>query len=153
MCFYTLFPPTTRYKSDNGALIVSIVKCTDLPQAEGSQSSSDPYVKLQLLPDKQHKAKTRVLRNTHNPVYDEDFTFYGISVTHLKVRIIQLRYTIQSHFINSIHCIVSLLLLCNKLRKAGNITADTIIGSLDYVILYIEAQPNCNIPVPDTSST
>lgn len=41
-------------------------------------SSSDPYVKLQLLPDKQHKVKTRVLRNTRNPVYDEDFTFYGI---------------------------------------------------------------------------
>lgn len=40
--------------------------------------SSDPYVKLQLLPDKQHKVKTRVLRNTRNPVYDEDFTFYGI---------------------------------------------------------------------------
>ncbi|XP_018028264.1 synaptotagmin-11 isoform X2 [Hyalella azteca] len=73
-----------RYKSDNGALIVTIVKCTDLPQSEGSHSTSDPYVKLQLLPDKHHKAKTRVLRNTLQPVYDEEFTFYGISASHLK---------------------------------------------------------------------
>lgn len=45
--------------------------------------SSDPYVKLQLLPDKQHKVKTRVLRKTRNPVYDEDFTFYGMSANQL----------------------------------------------------------------------
>ncbi|KAF2359441.1 C2 domain [Trinorchestia longiramus] len=72
-----------RYKSDNGALIVTILKCTDLPQSESGHSTSDPYVKLQLLPDKHHKAKTRVLRNTSQPVYDEDFTFYGISAAHL----------------------------------------------------------------------
>lgn len=45
--------------------------------------SSDPYVKLQLLPDKQHKVKTRVLRKTRNPVYDEDFTFYGLNFNQL----------------------------------------------------------------------
>ena len=46
---------------------------------------SDPYVKLQLLPEKQHKVKTRVMRRTLNPVYDEDFTFYGIMFTELSV--------------------------------------------------------------------
>ena len=46
---------------------------------------SDPYVKLQLLPEKQHKVKTRVMRKTLNPVYDEDFTFYGIMFTELSV--------------------------------------------------------------------
>ena len=46
---------------------------------------SDPYVKLQLLPDKQHKVKTRVMRRTLNPIYDEDFTFYGVIFDQLPV--------------------------------------------------------------------
>ena len=50
-------------------------------------TSSDPYVKLQLLPEKQHKVKTRVLRRTLNPVYDEDFTFYGVNFNQLPVRV------------------------------------------------------------------
>jgi Ca2+-dependent lipid-binding protein len=52
---------------------------------------SDPYVKLQLLPEKQHKVKTRVMRRTLNPVYDEDFTFYGIHFNQLPV-------TLKLHF-------------------------------------------------------
>ncbi|XP_018323176.1 synaptotagmin-11 [Agrilus planipennis] len=72
-----------RYKHDKNALIVSVVRCRDLPAKDPSVGSSDPYVKLQLLPDKQHKVKTRVLRKTRNPVYDEDFTFYGINYNQL----------------------------------------------------------------------
>lgn len=72
-----------RYKHDKNALIVSVVRCRDLPAKDPNLGSSDPYVKLQLLPDKQHKVKTRVLRKTRNPVYDEDFTFYGIGVNQL----------------------------------------------------------------------
>ncbi|EEB16035.1 synaptotagmin-4, putative [Pediculus humanus corporis] len=73
-----------RYKTEKNALIVSVVKCKDLPAKDSNTDSSDPYVKLQLLPDKQHKVKTRVLRKTRNPVYDEDFTFYGISPSQLQ---------------------------------------------------------------------
>ncbi|XP_017768403.1 PREDICTED: synaptotagmin-11 isoform X2 [Nicrophorus vespilloides] len=72
-----------RYKHDKNALIVSVVRCRDLPAKDPNLGSSDPYVKLQLLPDKQHKVKTRVLRKTRNPVYDEDFTFYGINFNQL----------------------------------------------------------------------
>ncbi|XP_030767062.1 synaptotagmin-11 [Sitophilus oryzae] len=72
-----------RYKHDKNALIVSVVRCKDLPAKDPNTGSSDPYVKLQLLPDKQHKVKTRVLRKTRNPVYDEDFTFYGIGFNQL----------------------------------------------------------------------
>lgn len=60
-----------------------MVKCKDLPAKDPKLGSSDPYVKLQLLPDKQDKVKTRVLRKTRNPVYDEDFTFYGITFNQL----------------------------------------------------------------------
>jgi len=44
-----------------------------------SQSNLNPYVKLRILPDNQHRVKTRVLRGTRNPFFDETFTMYGIS--------------------------------------------------------------------------
>ncbi|CAH0687897.1 unnamed protein product [Spodoptera exigua] len=65
-----------RYETEKNALVVSVVSCQGLPGRE--PAGPDPYVKLQLLPDKQHKVKTRVVRKTRCPVYDEDFTFYGI---------------------------------------------------------------------------
>lgn len=65
--------------------MVTIVKCTDLPAKEPGVACCDPYVKLQLLPEKQHKVKTRVLRKTQSPLYDEDFTFYGINYSQLQV--------------------------------------------------------------------
>lgn len=71
-----------RYLVDRSALVVSVVRCRGLPsrnmngslvastdsanigqlQANGktqTATATDPYVKLQLLPDKQHKVKTR----------------------------------------------------------------------------------------------
>lgn len=73
-----------RYNAEKSALIVTVVRCTDLPAKDPPLGSCDPYVKLQLLPEKQHKAKTRVLRKTCSPEYDEDFTFYGISFAQLQ---------------------------------------------------------------------
>ncbi|KAL7032688.1 hypothetical protein ACKWTF_007383 [Chironomus riparius] len=98
-----------RYINDRNALVVSVVRCRGLPsrnvnamntsvtstdsnnvgqlQMNGkiqTTTAVDPYVKLQLLPEKQHKVKTRVVRNTRNPVYDEDFTFYGLTADELK---------------------------------------------------------------------
>ncbi|XP_049871803.1 synaptotagmin-4 [Pectinophora gossypiella] len=66
-----------RYENEKSALVVSVVSCQGLPGRE--PAGPDPYVKLQLLPDKQHKVKTRVVRKTRCPVYDEDFTFYGLA--------------------------------------------------------------------------
>lgn len=53
-----------RYFADGKAFVVSIVRCRGLPvknqnNSEKLQASTDPYIKLQLLPDKQHKVKTR----------------------------------------------------------------------------------------------
>lgn len=71
-----------RYLVDRKALVVSVIRCRGLPsrnmngsmisstdsanigqlQANGktqTATATDPYVKLQLLPDKQHKVKTR----------------------------------------------------------------------------------------------
>lgn len=74
-----------RYQADQNALAVTVVKCKGLPARGQQNATSDPYVKLQLFPDKQHRVKTRVLRNTRDPVYDEDFTFFGISQSQLQV--------------------------------------------------------------------
>lgn len=63
-----------RFLNDRNALVVSVVRCRGLPGkpingiigAElpsglngKTQAATDPYVKLQLLPEKQHKVKTR----------------------------------------------------------------------------------------------
>lgn len=61
---------------------MTIVKCQNLPT---KYSAGDPYVKLQFLPDKQHKVKTRVMKKTRNPVYEEDFSFYNIESEQLRV--------------------------------------------------------------------
>jgi len=74
---------TIRYSFDKNALVVTVNSCENLPAKDSTAKSSDPYVKLQLLPEKQHKVKTRVMRRTLNPVYDEDFTFYGIHFNQL----------------------------------------------------------------------
>lgn len=79
-----------RYRSEQNALAVTVVKCKGLPARGQQNATSDPYVKLQLLPDKQHHVKTRVLRNTRDPVYDEDFTFFGISQSQLQVTLLTL---------------------------------------------------------------
>ena len=74
-----------RHNVEKSTLNITVVRCQGLPARDSNVGSSDPYVKLQLLPDKQHKVKTRVLRRTLSPVYDEDFTFYGIGENQLQV--------------------------------------------------------------------
>ncbi|KAK3602773.1 hypothetical protein CHS0354_027771 [Potamilus streckersoni] len=74
---------SVEYETQKSALLVTIIRVRDLPPRDPSQGGSDPYVKLQLLPEKKHKCKTRVLRKTLNPIYDETFTFYGINYNQL----------------------------------------------------------------------
>lgn len=75
---------SAEYDEERSALLVNIMSLTDLPPRDPSAGGCDPYVKLQLLPEKRHKCKTRVLRKTLNPVYDETFTFYGIANNQLQ---------------------------------------------------------------------
>ena len=75
-----------KYSYERTALMVTINKCCHLPASDLANGTSDPYVKLMLLPEKQQKVKTRVVRRTLDPVYDEEFTFYGIHYNQLEVR-------------------------------------------------------------------
>ncbi|KAI6240987.1 Synaptotagmin-1 [Aphelenchoides fujianensis] len=55
-------------------LSVTIVECQDLPAADRN-GSSDPYVKLTLLPDRKPKFETKIKRNNLNPQFNETFLF------------------------------------------------------------------------------
>ncbi|XP_060924516.1 synaptotagmin-9 [Limanda limanda] len=63
-----------RFDCDQEQLIVKIHKAENLP-AKDFSGTSDPYVKIYLLPDRMTKHQTKVHRKTLNPVFDEVFLF------------------------------------------------------------------------------
>lgn len=79
-----------QYDAANLALQVTILACHDLPEMMGSsltdngttQSNLNPYVKLRILPDNQHRVKTRTMYG-RNPFFDETFTMYGITAANI----------------------------------------------------------------------
>nr|WDE41110.1 synaptotagmin 1 [Schizocardium californicum] len=62
------------YDFQEGKLTVGVIQAADLPGMDFS-GTSDPYVKVYLLPDKKKKYETKVHRKTLNPVFNESFTF------------------------------------------------------------------------------
>uniref|UniRef100_A0A6I8NWZ8 Synaptotagmin 11 n=1 Tax=Ornithorhynchus anatinus TaxID=9258 RepID=A0A6I8NWZ8_ORNAN len=66
------------------ALVVTIQEARGLPATDPQTQTADPYVKMTVLPDRRHRVKTRVLRRTRNPVFDETFTFYGLPASQLQ---------------------------------------------------------------------
>uniref|UniRef100_A0A8C3IEC9 Synaptotagmin 5 n=1 Tax=Chrysemys picta bellii TaxID=8478 RepID=A0A8C3IEC9_CHRPI len=55
-------------------LVVGIIQAADLPALDIG-GTSDPYVKVFLLPEKKKKHETKVHRKTLNPTFNETFTF------------------------------------------------------------------------------
>ncbi|KAM3614733.1 uncharacterized protein V6R79_018621 [Siganus canaliculatus] len=74
---------TVDYNFPKKALVVTIVGARGLPAMDEQAGSSDPYVKMTILPEKKHRVKTRVLRKTLDPLFDETFTFYGVAYSAL----------------------------------------------------------------------
>ncbi|XP_077956626.1 synaptotagmin-10 isoform X4 [Gasterosteus aculeatus] len=62
------------YDHEEQALVVRILKALDLP-AKDFTGTSDPYVKIYLLPERKKKYQTRVQRKNLNPMFDETFRF------------------------------------------------------------------------------
>ncbi|TGZ59152.1 hypothetical protein CRM22_009247 [Opisthorchis felineus] len=62
------------YDFQKGELTVGVIEAVDLP-AMDMCGTSDPYVKLYLLPDKKRKFETKVHRKILNPVFNETFVF------------------------------------------------------------------------------
>jgi len=55
-------------------LSVGVIQAADLPGMDMS-GTSDPYVKVYVMPDKKKKFETKVHRKTLNPVFNETFVF------------------------------------------------------------------------------
>lgn len=53
---------------------MTVIQAEDLPALDMG-GTSDPYVKVYLLPDKKKKFETKVHRKTLNPVFNETFVF------------------------------------------------------------------------------
>ncbi|XP_013780479.1 synaptotagmin-1-like isoform X2 [Limulus polyphemus] len=62
------------YDFSTNNLAVTVIQAEDLPGMDLS-GTSDPYVKIYLLPDKKKKYETKVHRKTLNPVFNETFNF------------------------------------------------------------------------------
>ncbi|KAM9805545.1 synaptotagmin-11b [Syngnathus typhle] len=74
---------TVDYNFPKKALVVTVVGARGLPAMDEEAGTSDPYVKMTVLPEKKHRVKTRVLRKTLDPLFDETFTFYGVAYSSL----------------------------------------------------------------------
>ena len=64
------------YDFQNNNLAVNLMQASDLA-AMDMNGTSDPYVKVYLLPDKKKKFETKVHRKTLNPIFNETFNFKG----------------------------------------------------------------------------
>uniref|UniRef100_H3B026 Synaptotagmin 4 n=1 Tax=Latimeria chalumnae TaxID=7897 RepID=H3B026_LATCH len=83
-----------EYNFEKKAFVVNIKEAHGLSAMDEQSMTSDPYVKMTILPDKKHRVKTRVLRKTLDPAFDETFTFYGIPYS--QVRDLALHFMVLS---------------------------------------------------------
>uniref|UniRef100_A0A2I3HDI8 Rabphilin 3A n=1 Tax=Nomascus leucogenys TaxID=61853 RepID=A0A2I3HDI8_NOMLE len=69
------------YDQDNSSLQCTIIKPTWGLKPMDSNGLADPYVKLHLLPgaSKSNKLRTKTLRNTRNPIWNETLVYHGIT--------------------------------------------------------------------------
>ncbi|XP_055059229.1 extended synaptotagmin-2 isoform X3 [Misgurnus anguillicaudatus] len=76
---------TIRHSPQRNKLIVVVHGCRNL--ISSTESGSDPYVRLYLLPDKRRsgRRKTNTLKKTVNPIYDQTFEF-SVSLVELHRR-------------------------------------------------------------------
>ncbi|XP_031423644.1 synaptotagmin-2 isoform X2 [Clupea harengus] len=63
-----------EYDFNDNKLNVGILQCADLISMD-SGGTSDPYVKVYILPDKKKKFDTKVQKKCLNPVFNETFSF------------------------------------------------------------------------------
>ncbi|KAK2581887.1 hypothetical protein KPH14_002348 [Odynerus spinipes] len=66
-----------EYDFNSNSLAVTVIQAEELPALDMG-GTSDPYVKVYLLPDKKKKFETKVHRKTLSPVFDETFTFKNV---------------------------------------------------------------------------
>ncbi|XP_055385516.1 synaptotagmin-7 isoform X4 [Condylostylus longicornis] len=80
---------SVEYDFQNTTLILKVLQGKELP-AKDLSGTSDPYVRVTLLPDKKHRLETKIKRRTLNPRWNETFYFEGFPIQKLQSRVLHL---------------------------------------------------------------
>ena len=67
-----------KYDARDSTLTLKVMRAVDLPVMDHMTGTSDPYVKVMLLPDKNSKLSTSIKRKNLNPRWNEIFAFEGM---------------------------------------------------------------------------
>ncbi|XP_053329168.1 rabphilin-3A [Spea bombifrons] len=87
------------YDQANSSLHCTIIKAKGLKPMD-SNGLADPYVKLHLLPgaSKANKLRTKTLRNTRNPMWNETLVYHGISDEELQRKTLRISVCDEDKF-------------------------------------------------------
>merc|ERR1719195_2068860 len=66
-----------EYDFNSQTLSVTVIQCSELPALDMG-GTSDPYIKIYLMPDKKRKFETKAHRKTLNPFFNETFAFKNV---------------------------------------------------------------------------
>ncbi|XP_050355573.1 synaptotagmin-6-like isoform X2 [Nymphalis io] len=103
-----------KYDQEVEALVVKIFEARDLP-VKDVLGSSDPYIKVFLLPDRKKKFQTKVHRKNLNPVFNETFLF---SVPYEELRQRYLQFSVYDFDRFSRHDLIGHVVLKGLLESA-----------------------------------
>ncbi|XP_063294373.1 synaptotagmin-9 isoform X1 [Pelobates fuscus] len=145
-----------KYDCDLEKLIVKIHKAVGLP-AKDFSGTSDPYVKIYLLPDRKTKHQTKVHRKTLNPVFDEVFLF-PVPYNELATR--KLHFSVYDFDRFSRHDVIGQVILDNFLdladfpresniwRDIEHVTNDNVdLGDLMFSLCYLPTAGRLTITI------
>ncbi|XP_056392629.1 rabphilin-3A isoform X1 [Hyla sarda] len=87
------------YDQANNSLHCTIIKAKGLKPMD-SNGLADPYVKLHLLPgaSKANKLRTKTLRNTRNPMWNETLVYHGITDEELQRKTLRISVCDEDKF-------------------------------------------------------
>nr|XP_020508606.1 rabphilin-3A-like isoform X2 [Labrus bergylta] len=87
------------YEQENHTLHCCVVKAKGLKPMD-SNGLADPYVKLHLLPgaSKSNKLRTKTLKNTLNPVWNETLVYHGITADEMSRKTLRLSVSDEDKF-------------------------------------------------------
>ncbi|MCJ8742348.1 hypothetical protein PDJAM_G00080950 [Pangasius djambal] len=87
------------YEEENNTLHCNIIRAKGLKPMD-SNGLADPYVKLHLLPgaSKSNKLRTKTLRNTLNPVWNETLVYHGITNEDMQRKTLRLSVSDEDKF-------------------------------------------------------
>lgn len=89
-------------------LAVTVIQAEELPGLDMS-GTSDPYVKVYLMPEKKKKFETKVHRKTLNPVFNETFIFKVILNIHKNLSTILIK---NFYFFKQVRPLVAIVNFC-----------------------------------------